>query len=73
MPQINLNQIANNSYRSAGRAWQTIYVYHPGIIYFILCNQRQKEDSNEDSDKEMVVLNDSDKLQTSGHPIDRLR
>ena len=73
VPQTNLNWIANNSRRSAGRARETICVYHPGVIYFTPCDQGWKEDSDEDSDEETVVLNDSDKLRTSGHPIDRLR
>ena len=73
MPQTNINQIANNSCRSIGRAQQTIRAYHPGVISFTPCDQGWKEDSNEDSDEETVVLNDSDELRTSGHPIDRLR
>ena len=66
MPQTNLNWIINNSHRSAGRAQEKIYiyhpiyhpVYHPGFIYFPLYNQGREKDNN----KKTVVLNNSDEL-----------
>ena len=69
MPQINLNQITNNSYRPIGRAQKTIFIYYSRAIYSIPYNLGLKEDSN----KETVVQNKSDKLRTSGHTIDGLR
>ena len=47
-------------------------VYYFSFIYFLLCNQGREEDSNKNSNKEMVVLNNSDKLQSSSHTINRL-
>ena len=69
MPQINLNQITNNSYRPIGRAQETIFIYYSSAIYFTPYNLGLKEDSN----KETVVQNESDELRTSSHTINGLR
>ena len=85
VPQTNVKWITNNSRRPAGRARETICVYHSGAIYFTPYDQGWKEDSDEesdedsdgdsdeDSDEETVVWNESDELRTSGHTIDGLR
>ena len=49
-----------------------ICVYHFNIIYFTPCDQGWEEDSNKDSNKKTVVLNNSNKLWTFSHPINRL-